>query len=65
MFMEKLFLAGQYSSYTIHTEWHIKLMVKLMIIKTRVFNPWAATRTIQAIGRKSYVKLYRGTPRLA
>lgn len=33
-----------------------------MIIKTRVFNPWAATRTIQAIGLKSGVKLYRGRP---
>ena len=36
-----------------------------MIIKTRVFNPWAAARTMQAIGLKSlksYVKLYRGTP---
>ena len=44
--MEKPFLAAQYklSSDTIHTELHIKLMVKLMIIKTRVFNPFAARR---------------------
>ena len=44
--LRKLFLAAQYklSSYTIHTELHTKLMVKLMIIKTRVFNPLAATR---------------------
>ena len=48
-FKEELFLAlilaAQYSSFTIHTELYIKLMIKLMIIKTRVFNPWAATRT--------------------
>lgn len=39
--MGKLFLAAQYnlSSYTILTEILIKLMVKLMIIKTGVFNP--------------------------
>ena len=44
--LRKLCLAAQYklSSYTIHTELHTKLMVKLMIIKTRVFNTLAATR---------------------